>query len=127
MTIKHIQAAHQELDSTPCVLAIKNMSVFERLWLAAVVLKLRAIGIEAVEFEDVALRFEQLCGEKVHRSEIPTKCEMREIYNRLLGMRVLVHDDQPVVGRCEAAMRLNLLADDVVYAISRSPNMSDVF
>ncbi len=129
VSIEHIQKAHKELDSTPCVLAIKHTAVLERLFLAAVVLKLRATGVESVPFQDVALRFEQLCRTQMgitFASERPSLSEVRNMCHRLARMRLLVLEDGTQLGEYEPSVRMNVLVDDVIWAIQHASDADGV-
>ena len=124
VSISHIMKAAKELDSTPSILAIKHTADYERLFLAAVVKKLRSTGVESVPYQDVVERFNGLLRSELGVSEMsgerPSCSEVRDMCHRLGRARLIVLEDTTARGDYEPSVRLQVAIGDVVRAIRDS-------
>jgi hypothetical protein len=121
--VQHIKTAHTELNNAPHVLAIKHTAVLERLFLAAVVLKLRSTGIECIPFQDVADRFEGLCRSTLglQTRQQPSRSEVRDMCHRLARIQILALENT----NNEPSIRMNVMVEDAVDAIRQNEDDND--
>ena len=124
VSISHIMKAAKELDSTPSILAIKHTADYERLFLAAVVKKLRSTGVESVPYQDVVQRFNGLLRSELGVTEMsgdcPSRSEVRDLCQRLGRARLIVLEDATALGEYEPSVRLQVAIGDVARAIRDS-------
>ena len=124
VSISHIMKAAKELDSTPSILAIKHTADYERLFLAAVVKKLRSTGVESVPYQDVVQRFNGLLRSELGVTEMsgdrPSRSEVRDLCRRLGRARLIVLEDATALGEYEPSVRLQVAIGDVARAIRDS-------
>ncbi len=128
VTIRHINLAHKELTTTAYILAIKQASLFERLLLAAVVLQIRGSGLDEVMYDDVIRRFEGLCRTRGGtRSQHPSRASTKLICRRLASSGLIVLDQRSMDWDWQPRIRLNVLPDDIVYALSDDNTTRSLF
>jgi len=128
VTIRHINLAHKELTTTAYILAIKHASLFERLLLAAVVLQIRGSGLDEVMYDDVMRRFEGLCRTRGGAvSEHPSRHLTKTLTRRLASLGLIVLDKRSTDWDWQPKIRLNVLPDDVVYALSGDNTTRSLF
>ena len=126
VTIRHINLAHKEL-TTAYILAIKHASLFERLLLASVVLQIRGSGLE-VMYDDVMRRFEGLCRTRGGPiSHHPSRTSTKSLCRRLASSGLIVLDQRSTDWDWQPKIRLNVLPDDVVYALSGDNTTRSLF
>ena len=126
VTVQHIKTAHLELNNAPHVLAIKHTAVLERLFLAAVVLKLRSTGVECIPFQDVADRFVQLCrtimGFQTSHPNMPSRSEVHDMCHRLARIKILALENT----NNEPSIRMIVMVEDAVDAIRQSEDATEI-
>ena len=128
VTIRHINLAHKELTTTAYILAIKHASLFERLLLASVVLQIRGSGLEEVMYDDVMRRFEGLCRTRGGPiSHHPSRTSTKSLCRRLASSGLIVLDQRSTDWDWQPKIRLNVLPDDVVYALSGDNTTRSLF
>jgi origin recognition complex subunit 1 len=128
VTIRHINAAHKELTSTAYILAVKSAAKFERIMLAAVVLQIRSSGIEEIFYDDVVRRFESLCRTRGGvQSQHPKCMEIKALCRRLAASGLLGMEKRSIDYEWQPKVRLNVLMDDVVFALADDPVTRNLF
>lgn len=128
VTIRHINAAHKELTSTAYILAVKSAAKFERIMLAAVVLQIRSSGREEIHYTDVVRRFESLCRTRGGvQSQHPKGMEIKALCRRLAASGLLEMELRSIDYEWEPKVRLNVLMDDVVFALADDPVTRNLF
>lgn len=111
--LEHVAAAHQEMFTSPKILAIRMCSRHEQLFLQAVVSEFRRTGVEEATFERVfseqtkSVRFEGM-------SELNLSAGLA-LCHRLSACRLLMADGSGLRLR----IRLNVAMDDVIFALDR--------
>ncbi|XP_070195213.1 origin recognition complex subunit 1-like isoform X2 [Littorina saxatilis] len=113
--ICHVDQALQEMFSSPKILAIRNLSTQEQLFLKAVVSEFKHSGIEEAEFGKLYTHHLALC--RFEGVPPPSASELSAICWRLGSSRLLLVEH----GRMDLLMRvrLNVSAEDVNCALSR--------
>jgi len=124
VTVQHIKTAHMELNNAPHVLAIKHTAVLERLFLAAVILKLRSTGIECIPFQDVADRFELLCRSTMglQTKQQPNRSEVKDMCHRLARIKILALENN----NNEPCIRMIVMVEDAVDAIRQCEDAIEI-
>ncbi|XP_035826423.1 serine/arginine repetitive matrix protein 2 isoform X2 [Aplysia californica] len=113
VTMGDINKAVEEMFCSPKIVAIKNLSVQEQMFLKAIVAEYQRAGIEEAEFKKLYDQHLTLCRfEGVHA---PTMTELAAMCYRLGSIRLLLIE----AGRLDLCMRvrLNVSQDDVMYAL----------
>ena len=128
VTIRHINLAHKELTSTAYMLAVKSASRFERLMLAAVVLQIRSSGREELIYDDVVRRFESICRTRGGApSQHPVGMEIKALVRRLAASGLLALELRTLDWEWQPKVRLNILMDDVVFALADDKDTRNLF
>lgn len=123
VAIETINAAAAELLSNHQISAIAEAPPYEKAFMAAVYMQLRATGVGDTPFDRVFTRFEGICRTKLHDS--PSRTEALTVCNRLGDVGLLdveaVRDERyPVVG-------LTVQEDDIKVALSDDPHLASLF
>ncbi|XP_041360027.1 origin recognition complex subunit 1-like [Gigantopelta aegis] len=111
--MKHVSTALQEMFTSPKIVAIRNLSKQEKLFLQATVSEFQRTGVEEAEFSKLCSQHLALC--RFSGQEPPSASEMFAMCFRLGSSRLLLVEH----GRKDLNMRvrLNVSQDDVLYAL----------
>ncbi|XP_062589719.1 uncharacterized protein LOC134251344 [Saccostrea cucullata] len=109
----HVNAALQEMFSSPKVVAMRTASDQEKIFLRAVVAEFQRCGLEEAEFCRIYTQHAALC--RIDGLKPPSTTELARICARLGSVRLLLVEH----GRNDLQMRvrLNVSQDDVLYAL----------
>ncbi|KAK6188873.1 hypothetical protein SNE40_004960 [Patella caerulea] len=112
----HVNSALEEMFSSPKIVAIRNLSSQEQLFLKATVAEFQRSGVEEAEFAKLFSQHLSLC--RFESIQPPTTSELAGMCSRLGSMRLLLVEH----GRQDLHMRvrLNISQDDVLYALRDS-------
>lgn len=113
VTIADVSAAAAEMSATHTLTAIAEGSAWERLFLTALVLQLRATHRDDAPLRDVVRRFLTLL--RVHRNELATLEEGMEVARRLGDVHLCLLEEDRLERFPD--VRLNVQLDDVVFAL----------
>ncbi|XP_067677790.1 origin recognition complex subunit 1-like [Haliotis asinina] len=118
--MRHVDAALQEMFTSPKVVAIRNLSKQEKLFLQAVVAEFQRAGIEEAQFSKLYTQHMSLC--RFEGLEPPSTTELAAMCSRLGSSRLLLVEH----GRNDLHMRvrLNVSQDDVLYALREKSEYS---
>ncbi|XP_046549284.1 origin recognition complex subunit 1-like [Haliotis rubra] len=118
--MRHVDAALQEMFTSPKVVAIRNLSKHEKLFLQAVVAEFQRAGIEEAQFSKLYTQHMSLC--RFEGLEPPSTTELAAMCSRLGSSRLLLVEH----GRNDLHMRvrLNVSQDDVLYALREKSEYS---
>ncbi|XP_071117576.1 origin recognition complex subunit 1-like [Haliotis cracherodii] len=118
--MRHVDAALQEMFTSPKVVAIRNLSKHEKLFLQAVVAEFQRAGIEEALFSKLYTQHMSLC--RFEGLEPPSTTELAAMCSRLGSSRLLLVEH----GRNDLHMRvrLNVSQDDVLYALREKSEYS---
>ena len=96
--------------------------------LAAVVLQIRSSGIEEIFYDDVVRRFESLCRTRGGvQSQHPKCMEIKALCRRLAASGLLGMEKRSIDYEWQPKVRLNVLMDDVVFALADDPVTRNLF
>lgn len=111
--MSHVNAALQEMFSSPKVVAMRTASDQEKIFLRAVVAEFQRCGLEEAEFAKIYIQHTALC--RIDGLKPPSTTEMARVCARLGSVRLLLVEH----GRNDLQMRvrLNVSQDDVLYAL----------
>nr|XP_022316205.1 uncharacterized protein LOC111119919 [Crassostrea virginica] len=109
----HVNAALQEMFSSPKVVAMRTASDQEKIFLRAVVAEFQRCGLEEAEFAKIYVQHTALC--RIDGLKPPSTTEMSRVCAHLGSIRLLLVEH----GRNDLQMRvrLNVSQDDVLYAL----------
>lgn len=113
VVMTHVNAALEEMFSSPKIVAIRNCSDQEKIFLRAIVAEFQRLGLEEAEFSRIYTQHIALC--RFEGLQPPSTCELSAICSRLGSIRLLLveHGRQDLYMR----VRLNVSQDDVMYAL----------
>lgn len=115
--IEHINAALKEMFSAPKVNAIRSCSVYEKLFLRALVAELQARNAEEARLDRCILQMCSLC--RLEGFACPATSEVFDICAALGAYKLLLTESP----RRDSAMliRLNCTRSDVLFALKSQP------
>ncbi|KAL4236627.1 Origin recognition complex [Mactra antiquata] len=115
----HVNAALQEMFSSPKIVAIRNASEQEKTFLRAVVSEFQRLGLEEAEFTKLYDQHISLC--RLEGLMPPSTGELAGMCHRLGSIRLLLIEH----GRHDLNMRvrLNVSQDDVIYALREQTDL----
>ncbi|XP_019645559.1 PREDICTED: origin recognition complex subunit 1-like [Branchiostoma belcheri] len=113
VNMSHVDTAVQEMFSSPKIMAIRNASLQEQLFLKAVVAEFRRSGLEEATFLQVSQQHECLC--RLDGVTVPTMSQLSGVCSTLGASRLLLVE----AGKSDLSqrVRLNVSQDDVMYAL----------
>ncbi|XP_066297989.1 origin recognition complex subunit 1-like isoform X1 [Branchiostoma lanceolatum] len=113
VNMTHVDTAVQEMFSSPKIMAIRNASLQEQLFLKAVVAEFRRSGLEEATFLQVFQQHECLC--RLDGVTVPTMSQLSGVCSTLGASRLLLVE----AGKSDLSqrVRLNVSQDDVMYAL----------
>ncbi|XP_013420739.1 origin recognition complex subunit 1 isoform X2 [Lingula anatina] len=111
--MEHVDTAIQEMFSSPKIVAMRNASAQEQLFLKAVLAEFQRSGLEEAAFSKIFRQHIALC--RFEGITPPTASEVASICSRLGSYRLLLVES----GRNDLhqRVRLNVSQDDVAYAL----------
>ncbi|XP_070564136.1 origin recognition complex subunit 1-like [Ptychodera flava] len=111
--IIHVETAIQEMFSSPKIVAMRESSLQEQLFLRAIVSEFRQSGLEEAPFSKVLKQHVTLCRLEAVRP--PTTTEVASVCARLGSSKLILVES----GRNDMhqRIRLNVSQDDVLYAL----------
>ncbi|XP_045159455.2 origin recognition complex subunit 1-like [Mercenaria mercenaria] len=114
-----VDAALQEMFSSPKIVAIRNASDQEKTFLRAVVAEFQRLGLEEADFSKVYNQHISLC--RLEGMQPPSTGELAGICSRLGSIRLLLteHSRHDLNMR----VRLNVSQDDIIYALRDQKNI----
>ncbi|XP_060078771.1 origin recognition complex subunit 1-like [Ylistrum balloti] len=109
----HVDAALQEMFSSPKIVAIRSCSIQEKVFLRAIVAEFHRTGLEEAEFSKLYSQHISLC--RFDDLQPPSTSELAGMCSRLGSIRLLLVEH----GRNDLFMRvrLNVSQDDILYAL----------
>ncbi|OWF42143.1 Origin recognition complex subunit 1 [Mizuhopecten yessoensis] len=109
----HVDAALQEMFSSPKIVAIRSCAIQEKLFLRAIVAEFHRTGLEEAEFAKLYSQHISLC--RFDDLQPPSTSELAGMCSRLGSIRLLLVEH----GRNDLFMRvrLNVSQDDILYAL----------
>ncbi|KAK3749425.1 hypothetical protein RRG08_003274 [Elysia crispata] len=113
VTMMDINSAVEQMFCSPKIMAIRNLSVQEQMFLRAVVAEFQRAGIEEAQFSKLYDQHQIICRfEGIHS---PTMTEVAALCYRLGSIRLLLVEP----GHLDLSMRvrLNVSQDDIMYAL----------
>jgi origin recognition complex subunit 1 len=116
----HVNNAIQEMFSAPKIVAMRNASQHEQIFLKAIVAEFQRTGVEEAVFSRVYTQHVALC--RFEGFQPPTASEVAAMCARLGSFRLLLTES----GRNDLnqKIRLNVSTDDVMYAL-RDPRHAE--
>lgn len=113
VTMQHVQAAIEEMFSSPKLLAIQACSLHEQLFLNALVQEFNRTGVEESVFDQVIRQHYTLCD--LEGMSRPNVSELLSVCASLCSSRLILSEH----GRNDIRqkVRLNIGIDDVSYAL----------
>lgn len=113
VTMQHVQAAIEEMFSSPKLLAIQACSLHEQLFLNALVQEFNRTGVEESVFDQVIRQHYTLCD--LEGMSRPNVSELLSVCASLCSSRLILSEH----GRNDIRqkLRLNIGIDDVSYAL----------
>ncbi|XP_076116266.1 uncharacterized protein LOC143083793 [Mytilus galloprovincialis] len=117
--MSHVDAALQEMFSSPKIVAIRGLSNQEKLFLRAIVAEFTRSGLEEAEFSRIYTQHISLC--RFEGLTPPTTSQLASICSRLGSIRLLLVEH----GRHDLQMRvrLNISQDDILFALKEKTNV----
>ncbi|XP_002738319.1 uncharacterized protein LOC100376485 [Saccoglossus kowalevskii] len=117
--ISHVEKAIQEMFSSPKIVAIRECSLQEQLFLRAVVSEFRESGLEEAPFSKILKQHSSIC--RLEGVQPPTTSEVSAVCCRLGSSRLVLVEG----GRNDMhqRVRLNVSQDDVFYALKPKGKM----
>ncbi|XP_077981782.1 uncharacterized protein LOC144436795 [Glandiceps talaboti] len=114
--INHVETAIQEMFSSPKIVAMREGSLQEQLFLRAIVSEFRQSGLEEAPFSKVLKQHFSLC--RLEGVQPPTTSEVACVCARLGNSKLILVES----GRNDMhqRIRLNVSQDDVFYALKPS-------
>ncbi|XP_067141497.1 origin recognition complex subunit 1-like [Centruroides vittatus] len=109
----HIEKALREMFSSPAILAIKSLTLHEKIFLKSLMAEFRRTGVEEATFSQVFRQHISYC--RFEGISPPTTSEASSICMKLGSCRLLLVED----GRCDLhqRIRVNVSTDDIQYAL----------
>ncbi|CAC5419585.1 ORC1 [Mytilus coruscus] len=113
--MSHVDAALQEMFSSPKIVTIRGLSNQEKLFLRAIVAEFTRSGLEEAEFSRIYTQHISLC--RFEGLTPPTTSQLASICSRLGSIRLLLVEH----GRHDLQMRvrLNISQDDILFALKK--------
>ncbi|XP_052105066.1 origin recognition complex subunit 1-like [Mytilus californianus] len=117
--MSHVDAALQEMFSSPKIVTIRGLSNQEKLFLRAIVAEFTRSGLEEAEFSRIYTQHISLC--RFEGLTPPTTSQLASICSRLGSIRLLLVEH----GRHDLQMRvrLNISQDDILFALKEKTNV----
>ncbi|CAG2227298.1 ORC1 [Mytilus edulis] len=117
--MSHVDAALQEMFSSPKIVAIRGLSNQEKLFLRAIVAEFTRSGLEEAEFSRIYTQHISLC--RFEGLTPPTTSQLASICSRLGSIRLLLVEH----GRhdLQLRVRLNISQDDILFALKEKTNV----
>lgn len=113
--MSHVDAALQDMFSSPKIRAMKCLTQMEGLFLKSVIAEFRSSGLEEATFGDVFQQLLDFC--RIEGLSTPTPSQAAGVCCRLGAWKLLLVE----AGRrdLEQRIRLNVNQDDVLYALEK--------
>ncbi|CAH1773451.1 unnamed protein product, partial [Owenia fusiformis] len=111
--MNHVETAIQEMFSAPKIVAMRNASLQEKLFLRAVIGEFQRCGLEEASFAKIYKQHIDLC--RLEGYPAPNASEASTICSKLGSFKLLLIEN----GRHDLyqRVRLNVSQDDVIYAL----------
>jgi Cdc6-like AAA superfamily ATPase len=108
-----VNKAYQELFNSPCIITLQNASLYQKLFLAAIVKRNRITGLVEAEFESVYVEFSHLC-EVVHEQSVDMD-SMSMVCNQMGNYKWLAIE--PNKASLKRRVRLNIPEEDIIAVL----------
>ncbi|RWS06921.1 origin recognition complex subunit 1-like protein [Dinothrombium tinctorium] len=113
VTMKHVDKALQEIFASPKLLAIRNASIQEQIFLRSIIQDFRLTGLEEGSFIDIYRHHCSICKFESHYT--PSTTELLEIAYNLYDLRLILIDNNRV--DILKRIRLNVSVDDILFSL----------
>lgn len=122
VTMSHVNQAVHEMFSAPKIVAIRSCSVLEKTLLRAIVMEFQRTGLEEARFSMVHDHLTTIC--RYEDIVPPNISDTFQLIFQLGSSRLLTAE--PGITDRACRIRLNVLADDVTYAVRDSENDASI-
>ena len=114
--------AHKEMFCSPKILAIRYCSKYEKVFLQSIVAVFTKIGIEEAPLDRVIKAMNEVL--KFENLDLLSIDQAHNVVGRLTACK-LVLVEPGKTGRLDMKLRLNVSADDVLFALRDENNTHD--
>ena len=122
VSITHVMEAHKEMFCSPKILAIRYCSKYEKVFLQSIVAVFTKIGIEEAPLDRVIKAMNEVL--KFENLDLLSIDQAHNVVGRLTACK-LVLVEPGKTGRLDMKLRLNVSADDVLFALRDENNTHD--
>ncbi|XP_071800120.1 uncharacterized protein [Asterias amurensis] len=111
--MKHVDTALTEMFSSPKIIAIRQASRHEQIFLRAITTEFKMSGLEEAAFEKVLVQHISIC--RLEGLHPPVVSEVSAVCSRLASCRLILLESG--TNELKQRIRLNISQDDVGYAL----------
>ncbi|XP_038049563.1 origin recognition complex subunit 1-like [Patiria miniata] len=111
--MKHVDAALTEMFSSPKIVAMRQASRHEQIFLRAIATEFKMSGLEEGSFEKVLIQHISIC--RLEGLHPPVVSEVAAVCSRLASCRLILLESG--TNELKQRIRLNVSQDDVTYAL----------
>ena len=112
-----VHDALKEIFSSTKLVAVRQSSFQERIFLQSVVQEFKVSGLEEAAFSSVIRHHEDIC--KIERHPVPSTSQLIEVALNLYERRLILLDTTSV-SFLKTKVRLNVSIDDIDFALKSS-------